>query len=96
MRTHHALLVVCAGLVAGGLHGAAVGGFVSVPVQAAGSQPLISINPKLNLDTPTETQDRANSLGTLSGATRTAMKASPGLLEDLRGRLEPAGVHRSA
>jgi len=35
-------------------------------------------------------------LGTLSGATRTAMKASPGLLEDLRGRLEPAGVHRSA
>ena len=35
-------------------------------------------------------------LGMLSGATRTAMKASPGLLEDLRGRLEPAGVHRSA
>jgi glycosyltransferase 2 family protein len=35
-------------------------------------------------------------LGMLSGATRTAMKASPGLLEDLRGRLEPAAVHRSA
>ena len=35
-------------------------------------------------------------LGMLSGATRTAMKESPGLLDDLRRRLEPAGAHRSA
>lgn len=34
-------------------------------------------------------------LGMLSGATRTAMKASPGLLDDLRARLEPAGADRS-
>ena len=33
--------------------------------------------------------------GMLSGATRTAMKASPGLLDDLRARLEPAGADRS-
>jgi undecaprenyl-diphosphatase len=35
-------------------------------------------------------------LGMLSGATRTAMKANPGLLDDLRARLEPAAVDRSA
>ncbi|MFM8305152.1 MAG: hypothetical protein ACKOA9_12800, partial [Actinomycetota bacterium] len=35
-------------------------------------------------------------LGLLSGATRTAMKASPGLLDDLRGRLEAAPAHGRA
>jgi len=33
--------------------------------------------------------------GMLSGATRTAMKASPGLLDDLAARLEPSGADRS-
>ena len=84
MTTHHALLVVGAGLATIGLHGAAVGGFVSVPVQAAGSQPLISINPKLNLDTPTETQDRANSLGTLSGANILAALPAGNILKSSR------------
>lgn len=58
-----------AALAAAGLHGAAVGGFVTVPVQASGSQPPISINPKINLNTPTETQNRANTLGVIAGAT---------------------------
>ena len=35
-------------------------------------------------------------LGMLSGATRTAMKASPGLLEDLRARVERVGADQSA
>jgi hypothetical protein len=35
-------------------------------------------------------------LGMLSGATRTAMKARPELLDDLRTRVERVGADRSA
>lgn len=61
-------LAFIAAAAAAGLHGPAQAAFVSLPVQPAGSQPLIPINPKINLDTPTETQDRANALGTITGA----------------------------
>lgn len=68
MTLNRKLPLAGAALAATLLHLSAHGGFVTVPVQAAGTQPLVSINPKINLDTPTETQDRTNTLGTLTGA----------------------------
>ncbi|MDT7838410.1 hypothetical protein [Aquabacterium sp. OR-4] len=68
MNTRRSLSILAAGLAAAGLQAPALGGFVTVPVQPAGSQALLPINPKINLDTPTETQNRANTLGTVTGA----------------------------
>lgn len=68
MNLPRSLRSTAAALVIAALHGGAGAAFVTVPVQAAGTQPLVSINPKINLDTPTETQNRANTLGTVSGA----------------------------
>jgi len=72
MQSHRSLSILAAGAALAGLHASALAGFVSVPVQAAGSQPLIAVNKKINLDTPTETQNRANTLGTITGANITA------------------------
>ena len=68
MSTLHTCSMLAAGVLAAGLHGAALAGFITVPVQPAGSQPLVAVNPKINLGTPTVTQNRANTLGTLAGA----------------------------
>ena len=66
MNIRRTLSILCAALATAGLHGGATGAFVSVPVKPAGSQALTTINPKINLDTPTETQNRANTLGTIN------------------------------
>lgn len=85
MQYRRVFPILCAGLAAAGLHATAVGGFVTVPVQPAGSQPLTPINPKINLDTPTETQNRANALGTITGANiNAAMTALGHILKSSR------------
>lgn len=78
MNIRRTLSILCAALATAGLHGGATGAFVSVPVKPAGSQALTTINPKINLDTPTETQNRANTLGTITGANINAALASLG------------------
>lgn len=70
MINRRKLSILCAVLAAAGLHGAAHADFVTVPVQPAGSQPPIFINKKINLDTPTETQDRANTFGVITRVPR--------------------------
>lgn len=69
MNTRHTLSILAAALATAGLHPGAFGAFVTVPVLPAGNAVPILINPKINLDTPTETQNRANTLGTITGAT---------------------------
>lgn len=84
MQTRRTLSILCTGLAMAALHGAALGAFVTVPVQPAGSQPLIAINPKINLDTPTETQDRANAFGTITGADILAALPAGNILKSSR------------
>jgi hypothetical protein len=75
---------ICTALALAGAHGAAVSAFVTVPVQPAGSQPPIAINKKINLDTPTETQNRANTLGTITGANILAALPAGNILKSSR------------
>lgn len=56
---------------------------IAVGAAVVGTEALVRAVPRLRL-------------GTLSGATRTAMKERPGVLDDLRRRLEPAEARRSA
>lgn len=85
MHSIRYLPILAAGAALAGLHGASFAAFVSVPVQAAGSQPLIAVNKKINLDTPTETQNRANTVGTITGTNiTTALTTALGLAPVLK------------
>lgn len=85
MQIHHRPLTLgTAVMLLMTLHSAANAAFVNVPVQAAGSQPPIAINKKINLDTPTETQDRANTTGTITGATIQAALPAGNILKSSR------------
>lgn len=84
MTAHRTLSTLCVALATAGLHGAAFAAFVAVPVQPGGAQPPISINPKINLDTPTETQNRANARGTLTGANVNAALPAGNILKASR------------
>lgn len=75
-RFHHRL---AAALALAGLAGAAgAAGFVTIPVQTGSTTTLTTCNPKINLDTPTETQDPANTTCQVSGLPGSA--AIPGYI----------------
>lgn len=57
MRTHQRLSVLTAAITLAGLHATAQAAFVTIPVQGGSTTNLTFCNPKINLDTPQETQD---------------------------------------
>jgi hypothetical protein len=82
MSSTQPLSCLAVGLAAAGLHLAAQAapGFITIPVQTGANTTLASINPKINLGLPNETQITGNDTGTvtvLPGAPVTAGSGFP-------------------